>query len=187
MAVGVSLCPPRLWMPASYRKVSVPSECLALTASRPGWHGGCRARRPAAIFPGCHRCGPWGVGGRAPKSASGSPPGAVSSTLCPSRPWLCTTLFAVREMRLGKVRRVSPAVSLKGAGICRRGQHGPLRGRSDMGWGLCSRRCCSVPVLCVTQEAAITPSDETLFPGTDWLIGNHSDELTPWIPVIAAR
>lgn len=37
------------------------------------------------------------------------------------------------------------------------------------------------------EEAAITPSDETLFPGTDWLIGNHSDELTPWIPVIAAR
>ncbi|ETE61930.1 putative tRNA (uracil-O(2)-)-methyltransferase [Ophiophagus hannah] len=23
--------------------------------------------------------------------------------------------------------------------------------------------------------------------GADWLIGNHSDELTPWIPVIAAR
>lgn len=26
-----------------------------------------------------------------------------------------------------------------------------------------------------------------LFPETDWIIGNHSDELTPWIPVIAAR
>lgn len=26
-----------------------------------------------------------------------------------------------------------------------------------------------------------------MFPQTDWLIGNHSDELTPWIPVIAAR
>ncbi|XP_015417047.1 PREDICTED: probable tRNA (uracil-O(2)-)-methyltransferase [Myotis davidii] len=37
------------------------------------------------------------------------------------------------------------------------------------------------------EEAAITPSDETLFPDADWLIGNHSDELTPWIPVIAAR
>ncbi|XP_055988826.1 probable tRNA (uracil-O(2)-)-methyltransferase isoform X2 [Sorex fumeus] len=37
------------------------------------------------------------------------------------------------------------------------------------------------------EEAAITPGDEMLFPGVDWLIGNHSDELTPWIPVIAAR
>ncbi|XP_028838119.1 putative tRNA (uracil-O(2)-)-methyltransferase [Denticeps clupeoides] len=37
------------------------------------------------------------------------------------------------------------------------------------------------------EEAAITPSDDFLFPHTDWLIGNHSDELTPWIPVISAR
>lgn len=26
-----------------------------------------------------------------------------------------------------------------------------------------------------------------MFPKTDWIIGNHSDELSPWIPVIAAR
>ncbi|KAK3546453.1 hypothetical protein QTP70_026306 [Hemibagrus guttatus] len=37
------------------------------------------------------------------------------------------------------------------------------------------------------EEKAITPSAAFLFPKTDWLIGNHSDELTPWIPVIAAR
>ncbi|XP_077085702.1 putative tRNA (uracil-O(2)-)-methyltransferase isoform X2 [Siphateles boraxobius] len=37
------------------------------------------------------------------------------------------------------------------------------------------------------EENAITPSNGFLFPTTDWLIGNHSDELTPWIPVIAAR
>ncbi|XP_027025151.2 probable tRNA (uracil-O(2)-)-methyltransferase [Tachysurus fulvidraco] len=37
------------------------------------------------------------------------------------------------------------------------------------------------------EEKAITPSAQFLFPETDWLIGNHSDELTPWIPVIAAR
>uniref|UniRef100_A0A8C5GR54 tRNA (uracil-O(2)-)-methyltransferase n=1 Tax=Gouania willdenowi TaxID=441366 RepID=A0A8C5GR54_GOUWI len=37
------------------------------------------------------------------------------------------------------------------------------------------------------EEKAITPSESFLFPDTDWLIGNHSDELTPWIPVIAAR
>ncbi len=23
------------------------------------------------------------------------------------------------------------------------------------------------------------------FPGVDWILGNHSDELTPWIPVMA--
>ncbi|XP_072315286.1 probable tRNA (uracil-O(2)-)-methyltransferase [Eucyclogobius newberryi] len=39
----------------------------------------------------------------------------------------------------------------------------------------------------VLEEKAITPSESFLFTGTDWLIGNHSDELTPWIPVIAAR
>ncbi|KAI8087992.1 uncharacterized protein B0P05DRAFT_530999 [Gilbertella persicaria] len=25
------------------------------------------------------------------------------------------------------------------------------------------------------------------FPGTDWLIGNHADELVPWIPIIAQK
>uniref|UniRef100_F7EDA7 tRNA (uracil-O(2)-)-methyltransferase n=1 Tax=Ornithorhynchus anatinus TaxID=9258 RepID=F7EDA7_ORNAN len=37
------------------------------------------------------------------------------------------------------------------------------------------------------EECAIVPNDSSLFPDVDWLIGNHSDELTPWIPVIAAR
>lgn len=37
------------------------------------------------------------------------------------------------------------------------------------------------------EVRTITPSSLTLFPEIDWLIGNHSDELTPWIPVIAAR
>lgn len=37
------------------------------------------------------------------------------------------------------------------------------------------------------KEGAIEPSDKNLFPEFDWLIGNHSDELTPWIPVIAAK
>ncbi|XP_032043007.1 probable tRNA (uracil-O(2)-)-methyltransferase [Aythya fuligula] len=37
------------------------------------------------------------------------------------------------------------------------------------------------------EELSIMPGDSHLFPDTDWLIGNHSDELTPWIPVIAAR
>lgn len=37
------------------------------------------------------------------------------------------------------------------------------------------------------QEKTIVPSADFLFPDADWIIGNHSDELTPWIPVIAAR
>ncbi|XP_046422260.1 probable tRNA (uracil-O(2)-)-methyltransferase [Neodiprion fabricii] len=37
------------------------------------------------------------------------------------------------------------------------------------------------------EVRTIVPSASSLFPETDWLIGNHSDELTPWIPVIAAR
>ncbi|KAK3101613.1 hypothetical protein FSP39_004858, partial [Pinctada imbricata] len=37
------------------------------------------------------------------------------------------------------------------------------------------------------KEQTIVPSAENTFPDYDWLIGIHSDELTPWIPVIAAR
>ncbi|XP_043368437.1 probable tRNA (uracil-O(2)-)-methyltransferase isoform X2 [Dermochelys coriacea] len=37
------------------------------------------------------------------------------------------------------------------------------------------------------EECAVRPDDSYLFSNVDWLIGNHSDELTPWIPVIAAR
>jgi tRNASer (uridine44-2'-O)-methyltransferase len=29
------------------------------------------------------------------------------------------------------------------------------------------------------------PGLDSRFDGYDWLIGNHSDELTPWIPVMA--
>lgn len=38
-----------------------------------------------------------------------------------------------------------------------------------------------------SQIEAIVPSDDSLYPDIDWIIGNHSDELSPWIPVIAAR
>ncbi|XP_055603869.1 probable tRNA (uracil-O(2)-)-methyltransferase [Uranotaenia lowii] len=37
------------------------------------------------------------------------------------------------------------------------------------------------------REQAIVPSNAALFPQTDWIIGNHSDEMSPWIPVLAAR
>ena len=36
------------------------------------------------------------------------------------------------------------------------------------------------------QVGTVSPSADTTYPGSDWLIGNHSDELTPWIPVMAA-
>ena len=34
-------------------------------------------------------------------------------------------------------------------------------------------------------EEAVKP--ENHFDNIDWILGNHTDELTPWIPVIAAR
>ncbi|RXG68219.1 putative tRNA (uracil-O(2)-)-methyltransferase [Armadillidium vulgare] len=37
------------------------------------------------------------------------------------------------------------------------------------------------------KEDTIIPSDKYLYPEYDWLIGNHSDELTPWLPVISAK
>lgn len=43
------------------------------------------------------------------------------------------------------------------------------------------------PTTTELRTEAITPSDSSLYPDIDWIIGNHSDELSPWIPVIAAR
>lgn len=43
------------------------------------------------------------------------------------------------------------------------------------------------PIKVDLREEAIVPSARSLLPKTDWIIGNHSDELSPWIPVIAAR
>ncbi|XP_064077307.1 LOW QUALITY PROTEIN: probable tRNA (uracil-O(2)-)-methyltransferase [Macrobrachium nipponense] len=43
------------------------------------------------------------------------------------------------------------------------------------------------PERVVLQEGVVEPSCKNLFPDYDWLIGNHSDELTPWLPVIAAK
>lgn len=37
------------------------------------------------------------------------------------------------------------------------------------------------------EERTVTPEDQALVSGYDWILGNHSDELTPWIPVMAAR
>lgn len=42
---------------------------------------------------------------------------------------------------------------------------------------------------CTLIDSAVDPttSNMGLPEGVDFLIGNHSDELTPWIPVMAAR
>jgi len=37
------------------------------------------------------------------------------------------------------------------------------------------------------REEPIVPTDGKLFGDVDWLIGNHSDELSPWIAVLAAK
>uniref|UniRef100_A0A6A7FTM7 Probable tRNA (uracil-O(2)-)-methyltransferase n=1 Tax=Hirondellea gigas TaxID=1518452 RepID=A0A6A7FTM7_9CRUS len=37
------------------------------------------------------------------------------------------------------------------------------------------------------QEKEVRPCDGFVSSDVDWLLGNHSDELTPWIPVMAAR
>jgi len=48
-------------------------------------------------------------------------------------------------------------------------------------------KLCSQKRKLFEQETALIASDGLVFPEADWLIGNHCDELTPWIPVIAAR
>ena len=36
------------------------------------------------------------------------------------------------------------------------------------------------------REEVVSPGLDTIFPAADWILGNHSDELTPWLPVMAA-
>ncbi|EDV93428.1 probable tRNA (uracil-O(2)-)-methyltransferase [Drosophila grimshawi] len=40
---------------------------------------------------------------------------------------------------------------------------------------------------CLLEQTVEPKSFRLDFPGIDWLIGNHSDELSPWLPVLAAR
>nr|CAG4646338.1 EOG090X07W1 [Macrothrix elegans] len=37
------------------------------------------------------------------------------------------------------------------------------------------------------EVCTLVPSEDTSFIEYDWLLGNHSDELTPWLPVIALQ
>ncbi|CAH1403964.1 unnamed protein product [Nezara viridula] len=45
----------------------------------------------------------------------------------------------------------------------------------------------SYPDFVKLKVDTIAPSLDCVFPEADWVIGNHSDELTPWIPIIASR
>ena len=37
------------------------------------------------------------------------------------------------------------------------------------------------------KEVTVAPGNLDLIKDYDWILGNHSDELTPWIPVMAVR
>lgn len=65
-----------------------------------------------------------------------------------------------------------------------------LSGEGHMGYGIDVRKrgiWDFYPKTTILKTLAIVPSDRSLFPDVDWIIGNHSDELSPWIPVISAR
>ena len=49
--------------------------------------------------------------------------------------------------------------------------------------------CCLKSEGAVLEVSTVTPSPDNLgqFSNFDWIIGNHSDELTPWMPVLARR
>lgn len=65
-----------------------------------------------------------------------------------------------------------------------------LSGEGHLGYGIDVRKrgiWDLYPPTTVLKVEAIVPSDSSIFPDIDWIIGNHSDELSPWLPVIAAR
>ena len=37
------------------------------------------------------------------------------------------------------------------------------------------------------MEFCVTPDNLSPLEGATWLLGNHCDELTPWIPIMAAK
>lgn len=60
-------------------------------------------------------------------------------------------------------------------------------GHQGIGYDLKARKIWSLyPDSTKLKVLPVLPSEKTLFPEADWLIGNHSDELTLWIPVFAA-
>lgn len=65
-----------------------------------------------------------------------------------------------------------------------------LSGEGHLGYGIDLRKrgiWDLYPSTTILKTIAIVPSDCALYPDVDWIIGNHSDELSPWIPIISAR
>ncbi|XP_050670321.1 probable tRNA (uracil-O(2)-)-methyltransferase isoform X1 [Leptidea sinapis] len=63
-----------------------------------------------------------------------------------------------------------------------------MEGHSGIGVDVRKRKIWDMyPVNVMLQEFTVTPSNSGSFTETDWIIGNHSDEMTPWIPIIASR
>ena len=62
-----------------------------------------------------------------------------------------------------------------------------MEGHSGVGYDIRRRKIWAwYPDTVRLEERTITACLDTKFPGADWLLGNHSDELTPWLPVFAA-
>ena len=62
-----------------------------------------------------------------------------------------------------------------------------MEGHTGVGYDIRRRKIWSwYPDNVRLEEKTIRPGLDTIFPGVDWILGNHSDELTPWIPVFAA-
>ena len=62
-----------------------------------------------------------------------------------------------------------------------------LEGHSGVGYDIRRRNIWSwYPQTVNLEEKTIIPGLDVSFPGVDWILGNHSDELTPWIPVLAS-
>lgn len=60
-----------------------------------------------------------------------------------------------------------------------------LEGHKGLGIDIRKRKIWSRFNTTKLVERPVLPDDT--FPSADWILGNHTDELTPWIPVIAAR
>ena len=62
-----------------------------------------------------------------------------------------------------------------------------MEGHTGVGYDLRRRNIWSwYPDIVQLEERTIVPSLTTSYQDTDWILGNHSDELTPWIPVLAS-
>ncbi|KAF8985643.1 tRNA methyltransferase 44, partial [Entomortierella lignicola] len=60
-------------------------------------------------------------------------------------------------------------------------------GHKGTGIDIVSRKVWEVYGSSTHLEAKTITPNETTFEGVDWIIGNHADELAPWIPIVAMR